>query len=145
MSDRPLRSTPSQCACLLETVFASIAFGVYAFVVWLAGSFNFSPDAPFKWKIAFQFGSLFFLPVATVVAAVVLLWLRNRWGFYLTFIANAAGAYLVCLWFANDLKARLRGPNHLPLVTELGLASLIAIIIAPIVLLVLPTSRRDFL
>ena len=145
MSERPDRSDSGYWACFVQSINGLIALALFALALLFSGAFSFQRE-PFSIERAMRGSSVILLPVIAVITSVILLWLRNKWGWYLTLLTN-----LILEWgMGNQLFRSLVTERRSPASRNLHqgdfflvLANLL--LVAPIFLLVLPESRREYL
>jgi hypothetical protein len=119
---------------LAAVVLVALGWGVFFLGTLRSG--------PFDIETAIQVGERLSLPVAAIVIAAVLLWLRTKWGWLLTLLINALMGRLTGYLLFHDL---LLQHNHSYPNLVWRLASLQILLWLPVIMLLIPETRRDFL
>jgi hypothetical protein len=146
MSSRPKRSPLYLITCLIQTLFAFMVFAVITIVFAAAGSsLATATSRPFDWRAAASHSAWLVGPFNFVLSPTVYLWLRSRWGWYLTFVTNSVFACLAWSGLYGDLRQRVtKGYWSSPLGMVFFEAMVLAASLTPMILLLLPSNRHEF-
>jgi hypothetical protein len=139
MRERPDRSYWGFWASFIQSLLAAVVLVAFCWALFFLGTLR---SGPFDIETAVQVGERLLLPVAAIVIAAVLLWLRTKWGWFLTLLINALMGLLTGYLLFHDL---LLPHNHSYPNLVWRLASLQILLWLPVILLLVPETRRDFL
>jgi glucan phosphoethanolaminetransferase (alkaline phosphatase superfamily) len=129
----------------LFAALISVAF-LICLLIGLSAFTEVGSGATSHWGIAFRIVTVLVIPFVTVVTGTILLWEQRASGWYLSIAANFVFAASFCAILVTDLIAR---HNQIEASYSFGVErlviALLTITLAPLIMLLLPANRREFL